>query len=127
MRCFGTYGPVYPDINYVVSRKEELADFINRVKQGRYIVLFAPRQTGKTTFFRNAIAALEAEEHSYLPIQLNFEGYVDTDSDTFYVSLSKEICKHIKYVFQKRKENPSDDLIRFLEEDAQIINPISMR
>ncbi len=51
MRCFGTYGPVYPDVNYVVSRKEELADFINRVKQGRYIVLFAPRQTGKTTFF----------------------------------------------------------------------------
>ena len=126
MRCFGTYGPVFPDINYVVSRKEELADFINRMKLGRYIVLFAPRQTGKTTFFRNALDALKDEEDNYLPIQLNFEGYVDTDSETFYVSLSKEICKQIKYVRQQQEENLSDDLIRFLE-DAQIISPISMR
>ena len=126
MRCFGTYGPVFPDINYVVSRKEELADFINRMKLGRYIVLFAPRQTGKTTFFRNALDALKDEEDTYLPIQLNFEGYVDTDSETFYVSLCKEICKQIKYVRQQQEENPSDDLIRFLE-DAQIISPISMR
>ena len=126
MRCFGTYGPVYPDINYVVSRKEELADFINRVKQGRYIVLFAPRQTGKTTLFRNVIDALAVEERTYLPIQLNFEGYVDTDSSTFYPSLCRELCRQINYYFQKREENPSDDLIHFME-NAQIINPISMR
>lgn len=44
MRRFGTQGRVYPDRHYVVSRTEEIADFIDRVKQGRYIVLFAPRQ-----------------------------------------------------------------------------------
>ena len=52
MREFGTQGRVYPEKHYVVQRSTELADFINRVKQGKYIVLFAPRQTGKTTFFR---------------------------------------------------------------------------
>ena len=51
MRRFGTQGRVYPDRHYVVPRTEEIADFIQRVKEGRYIVLFAPRQTGKTTFF----------------------------------------------------------------------------
>lgn len=126
MRCFGTYGPVYPDINYVVSRTEELADFVRRVKQGRYIVLFAPRQTGKTTFFRNALDMLEVERSAYLPIQLNFEGYVDTDSSTFYSSLSKEIDKQIRYVFQKRGKSLSDDLLGFLE-NAQILNSVSMR
>ena len=77
MRRFGTQGPVNPKDNYVVARSEELADFINRVKQGRYIVLFAPRQTGKTTFFQDALKALAAEGKDYFPIQLNFEEYED--------------------------------------------------
>ena len=55
MRWFETRGPVYPEDNYVVARTDELADFIDRLEKGRYIVLFAPRQTGKTTFFRRAL------------------------------------------------------------------------
>ena len=51
MRRFGTQGRVYPERHYVVSRTEEITDFIHRIKDGRYVVLFAPRQTGKTTFF----------------------------------------------------------------------------
>ena len=126
MRCFGTFGPVDPEINYVVSRKEELTDYINRVKQGRYIVLFAPRQTGKTTFFRNALHALQTEEHSYFPIQLNFEGYVDAEAQTFYPSLCREICKQIEHTQQKRHEKQSNDLLKFIE-NAQIVDPITMR
>ena len=61
MRRFGTHGRVYPEDHYVVPRTTEVADFINRVKAGRYIVLFAPRQTGKTTFFQLALEALEAK------------------------------------------------------------------
>lgn len=126
MRCFGTFGPVYPDINYVVSRSEELADYINRVEQGRYVVLFAPRQTGKTTFFRNALDVLEADSDLYLPIHLNFEGYVDTDADTFYPSLCRDICRHITDTLQKRKKKPSDELLHFME-NTRIINSVSMR
>ena len=51
MRKFGTQGPVNPEQHYVVARTEELAEFFKRVKEGRYIVIFTPRQTGKTTFF----------------------------------------------------------------------------
>ena len=126
MRWFETRGPVYPEDNYVVARRDELADFIKRVERGRYIVLFAPRQTGKTTFFQNALDSLEAEGSTYFPIQLNFEGYVDSEADAFYRSLCKEICKEIKSVFQKRGKSPSDALNRFLA-NAQITEPISMR
>ena len=38
MRRFGTQGPVNPQEHYVVSRTEEIADFIKRVKEGRYVV-----------------------------------------------------------------------------------------
>lgn len=39
MRRFGTQGRVYPERHYVVSRTEEIADFIDRIKDGRYVVL----------------------------------------------------------------------------------------
>ena len=126
MRWFETRGPVYPEDNYVVARRDELADLVKRIERGRYIVLFAPRQTGKTTFFQNALDSLEAKGSTYFPIHLNFEGYVDSDADAFYRSLCKEICKEIKSVFQKRGKRPSDVLNRFLA-NAQITEPISMR
>ena len=56
MRRFGTQGPVHPEKNYVVSRAAELADFVMRVKEGRYIVIFAPRQTGlEQEYFRQDV------------------------------------------------------------------------
>ncbi len=126
MRWFETRGPVYPEDNYVVARTDELVDFMNRLKRGRYVVLFAPRQTGKTTFFRNALNAFEDRENTYFPIQLNFEGYVDSDASTFYVSLCEEICKQIKSVIQNRQQNLDDSLNRFLA-SAEITEHISMR
>ena len=60
MRKFGTEGRVDPAQHYFVPRTKEIADFINRVREGKYIVLFAPRQTGKTTFFRRVLDVLNA-------------------------------------------------------------------
>lgn len=80
MREFGTRGPVNSEENYIVSRSEELSDFVNRVKQGRYIVLFAPRQSGKTTFFKEALKRIADSDNGYLPIQLNFETYKNSDT-----------------------------------------------
>ena len=126
MKRFGTQGPVNSKDNYVVARSEELADFIARVKQGRYIVLFAPRQTGKTTFFQDALKALAAEGTDYFPIQLNFEEYEDITPADFYDSLCKEICKEIRKIFRERGERVSQELDTFLT-NAQITNHISMR
>ena len=126
MRWFETRGPVYAEDNYVVARTEELSDFVDRLKKGRYIVLFAPRQTGKTTFFQNALNTLEDQKSIYFPIHLNFEGYVDSNAPTFYASLCEEICEQIKKVFQKRQEDAPDRLNRFLA-NAKITEHISMR
>lgn len=126
MRRFGTQGPVNPKDNYVVARSEELTDFIARVKEGRYIVLFAPRQTGKTTFFQDALKILTTERTDYFPIQLNFEEYEYITSAEFYDSLCKEVCKEIQKVFQKRREPLFQELSDFLA-NAQMTNHISMR
>ena len=115
MRCFGTYGRVRPEQHYVVPRKAETADFINRIKAGRYIVLFAPRQTGKTTFFRLALEALTEDDPTYFPIQLDFQTMRSADTTTFYDRLYQMICIQIESVFEKRCGMPSEGLTQFLK------------
>ena len=87
MKSFSTYGRVRPERDYIVLRTEEVSDFINRIKAGRYIVLFAPRQTGKTTFFRLALDALATEDPTYFPIQLDFQTMRNAAPITFYERL----------------------------------------
>lgn len=126
MRTFGTYGPVNPEEHYVVSRTEELADFIRRVKLGRYIVIFAPRQTGKTTFFQWALESLASDTtEAYFPIELNFEVYEDYPASDFYASLYKRIYEEIARVFQERGTVPSKDLSQFLE-NTELTDHIAM-
>ena len=115
MRSFGTEGRVRPEHHYIVPRTEEITDFISRVKNGKYIVLFAPRQTGKTTFFRLALEALGTEDPTYFPIQLDFQTMRNAAPVTFYQQLYYQINRQIKSVFQKRGEVPSEALTQFLE------------
>ncbi len=115
MRSFGTTGRVRPEQHYIVPRTEEIADFISRVENGKYIVLFAPRQTGKTTFFRLALEALGTEDPTYFPIQLDFQTMRNAAPVTFYQQLYYQINRQIKSVFQKRGEVLSEALTQFLE------------
>ena len=94
-RTFETSGPIDPEANYFVSRSEEIALFKNQIRRGRYIVIFAPRQTGKTTFFRQALDELAKEDPSYIPIILNFEVYVDVEPEVFYEDLREELALEI--------------------------------
>ena len=126
MRRFGTQGPVHPAKNYVVSRAAELADFVMRVKEGRYIVIFAPRQTGKTTFFQRALDIFADEEPAYFPIPLNFEEYEGCTPAVFYGRLYEDIHAEIEKVFVRRGEIFSEALTEFLE-NAEITDHFSMR
>ena len=125
MRSFGTEGRVRPEQHYIVPRTEEITDFINRVKNGKYIVLFAPRQTGKTTFFRLALEVLVAEDPIYFPIQLDFQTMRNAAPATFYEHLYYLICMQIESVFQKRGGAPSEMLKQFLV-DTTLTDHLSM-
>ena len=115
MRTFGTQGPVNPHDNYMVRRSKETADFIKRIKNGKYIVIFAPRQTGKTTFFRAALATLTTEDPSYFPIQLDFQIQRNAAPAAFYAQLSYMMRRQIQFVFQKRGDMPPAALTQHLE------------
>ena len=126
MKTFSTYGPVNPQDHYVVSRTEELAEFINRVRLGRYIVIFAPRQTGKTTFFQWALDSLAADTaETYFPIEVNFEVYEDYTAPDFYASLYEDIYAEIERVFEERGIVPSETLSQFLN-DVKLTDHVAM-
>lgn len=125
MRTFGTRGIVQPDQHYVVARTEEVKNFIHRIKDGRYIVLFAPRQTGKTTFFRLALTTLTTEDPTYFPIQIDFQIQRNTSAATFYERLYQMMRWQIQFVFQERNEVPSTALTQFLER-TQLTDAFSM-
>ena len=124
MRCFETRGPVYPEDNYVIARTEKLSDFVNRLEKGRYIVLFAPRQTGKTTFFRHALDRLPSE--AYFPIQLDFQASNNLEPSEFYEGIYDDIREEIENVFQKRGSSPSEALNQLLD-NTKLTNHLSMR
>ncbi|MCY4552970.1 MAG: AAA-like domain-containing protein [Candidatus Poribacteria bacterium] len=125
MRRFGTQGPVNPEQHYVVRRTAELTEFIKRVKEGRYIVIFAPRQTGKTTFFYAAMDILAAEESTYVPIHLDFEAYKNLTPADFYSNLTEDIREEIENIYHKRGEVPSEALRDFLE-NTTLTDNVSM-
>ncbi|RKU19589.1 hypothetical protein C6500_10490 [Candidatus Poribacteria bacterium] len=126
MRSFGTQGRVRPEQHYIVPRTAHVADFVTRIRAGKYIVLFAPRQTGKTTFFRLALDRLVAEDPTYFPIQLNFEMYEDCTPIEFYENLIELIREEIGTVFQKREQAVPEALAHFLE-NTHLTNQLSMR
>ncbi len=113
-KTFETRGPVKPERNYVVARTEELADFIARVKEGRYVVIFAPRQTGKTTFFRRALEQFAPEDSGYFPLALSFQIYQNVAPAVFYKQVCRKMRQGIEKVFSQRGQVPSDALAQFL-------------
>ncbi len=120
MKRFGTHGPVNPQEHYVVARAAEVADFISRVETGNYIVLFAPRQTGKTTLLHAILETFVAPQtvseprFRCFPISLNFDIYRNLEVSRFYQHLYEQLKEQIAAVFQRRGVLPSESLQQLL-------------
>ena len=94
------------------------------LEKGRYVVLFAPRQTGKTTFFHRALDTLAADV--YFPIQIDFQASNNLEPSEFYQGLYEDIREEVEEVFQKRGISSSAALTEFLD-NTKITNHLSMR
>jgi len=92
----------------------ETADLVERIRQGRYVVIFAPRQTGKTTFFRWAIDVLAIEFGDYFPIQLDFQTFRNVSVDVFYEGLRLRFQREVEWVYQQRQTPLDKEFQSFL-------------
>ncbi len=93
-RIFEDSGAVDPRMSYhvelenVVNTKHQ--DIKTMVDLGRYFSIFAPRQSGKTTFFEGFCQELQ-KDPTYVAILLSFQDYKNLDSKRFYQLIQKDL------------------------------------
>ena len=97
-RMFEDAGTVDPKMSYHIELKNVTNTKGQGIKtlvdQGRYFSIFAPRQSGKTTFFKNFSSKLE-KDPAYVSMLLSFQTYKNIDKQKFYQLIQKEIYNQL--------------------------------
>ena len=73
MRYFNTSGPNIISQHYTLMRPQLVAEGLKKIEQDRYFTIWAPRQTGKSTYFR--LLASRLEQEGYDVAYVNFENF----------------------------------------------------
>jgi ABC-type lipoprotein export system ATPase subunit len=85
-RIFEKSGTVYPEKSYYVPLENvgnvDKQDIKTMVDNGRYFSIFAPRQSGKTTFLKHLISELHMDS-TYITVLLSFQKFAKLDKETF--------------------------------------------
>ena len=79
MRYFNTSGPNNPNDHYTLMRPKLVEMGLDKVQKSRYFTIWAPRQTGKSTYFQMLTERLRAE--GYQVTLVNFENARDDQRD----------------------------------------------
>ncbi len=88
MREFNTTGPCDPALHYTVMREALMLEGQKKVKKGRFFTLFAPRQAGKTTFFKLLLNELEKD---FTTVWISFENLKTVSKEEFYQALNHKL------------------------------------
>ena len=111
------------DLENVSNTKGQ--DIKTMVDLGRYFSIFAPRQSGKTTFFEGVCRQL-ANDPTYIPILLSFQDYKGLQTQRFYNliknTLYRQLISRLTLV-----ECPRLDVIKSYIETCAISDHISFR
>jgi len=98
VRSFEDAGVVDPAESYYIKRENitnsKNQDMKTMVDKGRYFSIFAPRQSGKTTFFKEFCKELE-KDPTYIAIPLTFQKLSKYDSVEFYQYFQKNFYENL--------------------------------
>ena len=103
MRTFCTEGPVDPKLNYYVPRTALVAEGLKKVEQWRYFTIFAPRQSGETTYFQFLIEAIKKEKPEWLPLWVSFESFGNLSEEDFLTLFYRQIEDFFHSTFEREK------------------------
>ncbi|KPA11315.1 hypothetical protein MHK_008479, partial [Candidatus Magnetomorum sp. HK-1] len=97
-RTFEKSGLVIPDQSFHVYLENvtntDNEDIQTMVDKGRYFTIFAPRQSGKTTFFYDFCRSIEGDPY-YIAILLSFQTYQNLPGSEFYENVHTNIQEQI--------------------------------
>ncbi len=97
-RIFEGSGTVNPAKAYYVSLDNVTntmkQDIKTMVDESRYFSIFAPRQSGKTTYLKRFCDELH-KTNTYIAILLNFQVCKNLDRNAFYAGIQKKLYKQL--------------------------------
>ena len=85
MRKFNTSGQNIIKKHYTLLRPSLVQKGIELVEDERYFTIWAPRQTGKSTYFTLLATALEQQD--YKVARINFENYMNSSLTSFLIGI----------------------------------------
>ncbi|MCP4153992.1 MAG: hypothetical protein GY757_40065, partial [bacterium] len=91
----GTVNPAkayYVPLDNVTNSMKQ--DIKTMVDESRYFSIFAPRQSGKTTYLKRFCEELHNAK-TYIAILLNFQKHKDLDGKTFYYRIQKKLYEQL--------------------------------
>ncbi|MEN9613385.1 MAG: hypothetical protein RLZZ628_4199 [Bacteroidota bacterium] len=91
MRYFNTSGPNITEEHYTLPRTELVQIGKEMVHNSRYFTIWAPRQSGKSTYFRFLAEALEQE--GYKVARVNFENFKNESLNAFLECLRRHLLE----------------------------------
>ncbi|MEA3445747.1 MAG: AAA-like domain-containing protein [Bacteroidota bacterium] len=97
MKYFNTSGPNIPKEHYTLQRQNIIDVGIDMVHRKRYFTIWAPRQTGKSTYFRQL--AVELEKEGYKVAHINFENYKNLPLSSFLKRLTIRLNEYWNHDF----------------------------
>jgi len=87
-RTFNTSGPNRPEQHYTLKREALVNKGLRMVERNQYFTLWAPRQSGKSTFFE--LLSTRLRQKGYKVAQVNFEAYSKAEAKTLMKSMARE-------------------------------------
>ncbi len=115
MREFNTSGPNNAKEHYTIERTDLINKGIKLVKKSKYFTIWAPRQTGKSTYFRQLAEVLKKQ--NYKVAHINFENYRNASLESFLSSLTRHIRE--KWGFDYSKETELSHIFELLQTQKQ--------
>ncbi|KPA11233.1 AAA ATPase [Candidatus Magnetomorum sp. HK-1] len=92
MKTFNTSGPCNPELHYTLIRENLLKYGVKHVKKGAFFTIFAPRQSGKTTYFQLLFQKLNA---NIKPIHIRFASFKTLSRREFYEAFNHLIHREM--------------------------------
>ena len=99
MRQFNTSGPNIPAEHYTLPRLDWIEKGKELVHLKRYFTIWAPRQTGKSTYFRFLAEALQQE--GYKVCHVNFEDFKEESKEDFLIGLNDALTDQWGILFEQ--------------------------
>ncbi len=117
-RMFEGSGVVDPEESYYVPLENvtntNKQDIQTMIDQGRYFSIFAPRQSGKTTFFKETCKHLH-DDPTYVAIRLSFQTYKDLNKTQFYASIERYLYSQLTGRLKEVGCEKSEEVKGFLD------------